>query len=130
MHNRTRKNKINNNATIKAKTMRNNKCIKQILQEYKRQQRGHIAKDYTTRYKGDYYLSLGKKDNWNKHIHLITKKFYTKKHKKPVKNKHVIGYAFKKSKHNHSKSEVINTNLHPKKIVSKMIKKYRKFIHE
>jgi len=108
--------------------MRNKKCINQIIDEYKTQQRGHVAKDYTTRYKGDYYLSLGKKDNWKKHIHLITKKFHTKKHKNYIKNKHAIGYVFKKSKHNHSKSEVINTSEPPKKIVSKMIKKYRKFI--
>lgn len=125
MHNRTRK-RSHNNATIKAS--RNRKCIKQILHEYKKQQRGYVAKDYTTRYKGDYYLSLGKKDNWKKHIHLITKKFHTKKHKNYNKHKHAIGYVFKKSKRNHSKSEVINMNESPKKIVSKMIKKYRKFL--
>lgn len=129
MHNLTHKRR-RNNKTIKAttKSMRNKKCIKQILHEYKSQQRGHVEKDCTTHYKGDYYLSLGKKHNRNQHVHIITKKFHTKKHKNYNKHKYAIGYVFKKSKRNHSKSEVINTREPPKKIVSKMIKKYRKFL--
>ena len=127
-----------------ATTRKNKRCVKQLLREYKKQtKKHHVERDTNTQYKGDYYLTLKNADDHHNHIHLITKNFYTnnnktkRKNNKTKRNKNTnkttnstskIGFVLKKRGNTHSIAEEIDVNKTPKKIVSKMVRKYNIFL--
>jgi hypothetical protein len=105
--------------------------VQNILQEWKAQTngKGHIARDNTTIYKCDYYLSLTNVDNHDTHAHLIIRNFYKNSRAQRGtsfvrKSNNIIGYCIKKNGHNFSPVR-INGKQSPKFIVSTMLKKLR-----
>ena len=120
--NKSKKNKSKKNKSKKNKTRRNNKreSIKIILKEWKTLTGCYYERDKTTIYKGDYYLSLNKKCDYNNHIHLI------------LNDLNDIKYVMKKidkkdNKIVHSKQIKINIFADPKKVVDSMIKNFKEF---
>ncbi len=105
--------------------------VQNILQEWKAQTngKGHIARDNTTIYKCDYYLSLTNVDNHDTHSHLIIRNFYKNNRTQrgtPFvrKSNNILGYCIKKKGH-HSAPVRINGKQSPKFIVSTMLNKLR-----
>lgn len=130
---RTRRVQINaRNKTLKMKCpskYKHSQLVQNILQEWKAQTngKGHIARDNSTIYKCDYYLSLTNVDNHNTHAHLIIRNFY-KNNRTQVsspfvrKSNNILGYCIKKNGHNFSPVR-INGKQSPKFIVSTMLHK-------
>lgn len=88
---------------------------------------GNIKRD-TILYKDDFYLSFDKTNDYNCHIHLILKNFYTNHN-----TSNNILYIMKKQyasvdKYVHSKVVSINVFSDPEIVVINMIKRYNKFI--
>jgi len=120
--NKTRKNKIT--------FLQKKKFIQSILNEWKKQTRGHYEKDKQTIYKDDYYLSFSLHDNLYNHVHLILKDF-----NHTHNNHNNIIYVFKKidttqkNKIVHSKKIKISVFSDPKKVVHHMVQRYNEFMN-
>lgn len=126
--------KTRSNRKIKNKTKKHHitkkikqKFIDDIITNWKKTC-GGVTRDSTTRYKYDYYLSIGKTADYNNHIHLALKHFNY-----DCNNYEDLVYIMKKCSKNkiiHSKTKKISIFSDPKIIVKHMFNNYTKFKNE
>jgi|688.fasta_scaffold1418830_2 hypothetical protein len=97
------------------------KFIDEIIEEWKKiTNDGHIEYDNYTNYKGDYYLSINKPNNWSSHIHLIIIYDFLKNQDSTSENTcYDLCYIAKKYDL-HSELHIIDQNKSPKTIAEDM----------